>query len=183
MKTTLTKDDPKGWYLCDYVYDDCNFNFHAKGMLVQWTGDSLIYCGDLVHGNDWAGLSNFRPIGDEVFNEELQTLRAELDALRKQPYAIRKAEKPDCVGLWANRDGSVLEIYNVHTSPRHGPPYYHLGPIPVIPVEQQPPQVVTIRHEGKTYRAIPSDNPEYWTLLGDDGVTCGVAIGKVEAVQ
>ena len=78
MKSTLTSADPSGWYLCDYVYDDCNFNFCARGMLVQWTGNSLIYCGDLVQGNDWAGLSNFRPIGDEVFNEELRTLREEL---------------------------------------------------------------------------------------------------------
>lgn len=120
--------------------------------------------------------------------KQAEQLEAELARLKSQPYAIRQANEPDCEGLWRNCYGAIREWHETDLAGSNGfhyGPYHFIGPLPVIPVvvEQQPPKVVTINYQGKNMRAIPSDNPEYWTLLGDNGITCGVAIGKFEEVQ
>jgi len=57
------------------------------------------------------------------------------------------------------------------------PPYFYLGPIPVV-VEQQPPKVVRVwnKRTGRESLAIPQmrgNKPEYYLLLLADGTMGG----------
>lgn len=199
MKTTLTKDDPAGWYLCEFNGAERCFWWDGESMR-RWPGDEY---------STYMDYTNFRRLYTEAdvaaLNEELQSLRdqltccdhensdlsckvksleSKLAALRKQPYAMRKAEKPDCVGVWTNGFGE----WRVRTLDAPFPieTYYYLGPIPVFPVEQKPPQVVKVKHKetGEVCRAIPSPCGKWLGIIGDDGSYLGnESVDNWEAVQ
>jgi hypothetical protein len=181
VKTNLTSADPSGWY---------EFACNSLGRQVaHWDGQYLRGGGYTFYQPN---CRNFRRLYYEsdiaALREELTALRDEVKRLKSQPYVMRQANEPDCEGLWRNCCGAIREWHETDLAGSNGfhyGPYHYIGPLPVIPVvvEQQPPKVVTIKYQGKNMRAIPSDNPEYWTLLGDNGITCGVAIGKFEEVQ
>lgn len=183
MKTTLTKDDPAGWYLCDCL--------DSEGVRARWWSGNALKTWPT---DDWLckeRYTNFRRLYteedaaamgqrcDELFaaNQTLQfqvsTLASDLEKAKASPYHMRKADKPDCAGLWKMKDCDPFEEYHINGEYPEGP-YYYLGPIPVIPAEQKPPQVVRVKCKTNsiTMRAIPTANGTYM-LLSDDGLTCG----------
>lgn len=271
MKTTLTSDDPSGWYLCEFRgrtyarwWDGENFRRDPGGM--QY-GTPYAKIRRVITEHDVAALrqalaENEALVeesvkGAEQVNEELRTLRdelgkqkekwrildrdygirinernslqgklevcekyaasfqkqcddylgelrkareenatlqsqvdsllkqaeqleAELSRLKSHPYEMRRADRPDCEGIWLRIDEDRRHVRCVVTlacefSPG---PWYYLGPLPVLPVEQQPPKVVTIKckETGKESRAIPSfrgGSSEYYFLILDDGTMSG----------
>lgn len=184
MNSALTSADPSGWY---------EFACESLGRQVaHWDGQYLRGGGYTFYQPN---CRNFRRLFTEsdvaALREELTALRDEVKRLKSQPYEMRRADRPDCEGLWANREGSVLEIYNAKTSPSHAPPFYYIGPLPIIPVivEQQPPKVVKVRCKktGEVCRAIPrvvAGDALSYCLLNDDGTTkCFVTTNSVEEVQ
>lgn len=74
MKTTLTKDDPSGWYECRGEYDE------DYAIFLYWTGKELR--AHLDSGRLEGSYTNFRRLFTEsdvaALNEELRTLREEL---------------------------------------------------------------------------------------------------------
>lgn len=185
MKTTLTKDDPAGWYLCDCL--------ESGGVRARWwSGNAL----KVLPTDDWLcedrytnfrrlyteeEASNFGQCYDELFtaNQTLQfqvsTLTSDLEKLKAAPYPMRKADKPDCVGLWRDKDGVYYEATEQTLPHCCDYPTYYLGPIPVIPKEQKPPQVVKVKCKvnSLTYAAIPYGDD--FVLLNRDGTIAGNA--------
>lgn len=165
MKTTLTKDDPAGWYLCEKTSNN-------RETVIHWDGIEMRHIS-------WSHVvrpyMNFRRLilEDEVFalNEQLTERQKELAALKAYSYPMRKADAPDCVGLWVDNCEEVFWVDDLEEFDDSFPPYYYLGPIPVIPAEQKPPQVVTVRHKksGEVCRAIPSPCGSSLAVLNDDG--------------
>jgi hypothetical protein len=117
-----------------------------------------------------------------ALREELTALRDEVKRLKSQPYEMRRADKPDCLGLWYSSK-HFHNFYWLDTEEKLADvlgvkgPYYYLGPIPVI-VEQQPPRVVRVwnKRTGRESLAIPQmrgNKPEYYLLLLADGTMGG----------
>lgn len=183
MKTTLTKDDPAGWYLCEFNGAERCFWWDGE-KLRRWPGDEYLH---------YINYTNFRRLFTEEevagLNYELQKLRAanerlsatllessaELSALKAFSYPMRKADKPDCVGLWRDKDGVYYEATEQTLPHCCDYPTYYLGPIPVIPKEQKPPQVVKVKCKVNsiTMRAIPYGDD--FVLLNRDGTIAGNA--------
>lgn len=111
----------------------------------------------------------------ETYEKNNSELRAELSRLKSQPYEMRRADKPDCVGIWCDKEAEILTIEEPSelSFPFLHPPYFYLGPIPVV-VEQQPPKVVKVRckETGVTCDAIRSFNNCFWIPLTVDGLAC-----------
>lgn len=184
MKTTLTKDDPAGWYLCNCLEsEDVQARWWSGNALKVWPTDDWLCNKDRytnfrrLYTEEEA--SNFGQCYDELFtaNQTLQfqvsTLTSDLEKLKAAPYPMRKADKPDCVGLWISSQEHIFRVCDDSQcgSFTSNPPYYYLGPIPVIPKEQKPPQVVTVRNKksGQVFRAIPSTCGSSLAVLNDDG--------------
>lgn len=185
MKTTLTKDDPAGWYLCDCL--------DSEGVRARWwSGDALkMWPTDDYLCKD--PYTNFlRLYTEEEVKEKEQYLQAlevhrqnllrdnhrlldKLSALKASPYPMRKADKPDCVGLWLSLDKKSVFITHSDDEWVSTGDWYYLGPIPVIPAEQKPPQVVTVRNKksDEVFRAIPSPCGKWLGIIGDDGSYLG----------
>ena len=169
MKATLTADDPIGWYLCRRI--------HAKHLCCNWWDREHLRSSPLLGELNLSLYEDFRRLFTEsdvaALREELTALRDEVKRLKSQPYELRRADKPDCVGLWRNAHGDICKAKSDKDIDSFGeaPPYYLLGPIPVI-VEQQP-RVVTIkaREDGETCRAIPTKQGTYM-ILDADGCIC-----------
>lgn len=165
MKSILTSADPSGWYL--FV---CN---SLGTQVAYWDGQYLRGGGYTFYQPN---CRNFRRLYYEsdvaALNEELRTLREELSRLKSQPYEMRRADKPDCVGLWRNSVGQIVKVETEADILGYGncAPYHYLGPIPVI-VEQQPPRVVKVRCKktGEVCRAIPSPCGSSLAVINDDG--------------
>ena len=170
MKSTLTSADPSGWY-------GVRRSFQKKTSDVGfWTGKVLRTY--FVHDYVVTGRL-FTESGIAALREELTALRDEVKRLKSQPYEMRKADKPDCEGLWRNAHGDICKVKSEKDIDSFGeaPPYHYLGPIPVI-VEQQPPRVVRVwnKRTGRESLAIPQmrgNKPEYYLLLLADGTMGG----------
>jgi len=123
----------------------------------------------------------------ETYEKNNSELREELSRLKSHPYVMRRADKPDCVGLWRNVVGQICRVETESDLDGYGgcPPYYLLGPIPVV-VEQQPPKVVKVREKetGVTADAIVGNIKGLYTLLSLDGKACSVvSVDNWEEVQ
>lgn len=107
--------------------------------------------------------------------KQAEQLEAELSRLKSQPYEMRRAGKPDCVGLWRNAHGDICKVKSDKDIDSFGeaPPYHYLGPIPVI--VEQPPKVVKVKHKtsGEAFRAIPSPCGKWQAIIGNDGSFLG----------
>lgn len=195
MKTTLTSSDPEGWYLCKGHYDSLT-------KPLWWNGERL-HEHDWCNGEGWPELPlsryksfqlmttesdvaalndelrTLRERNDELFaaNQVLQfqvsTLTSDLEKVKDQPYEMRRADKPDCIGLWMSVDGDVYSIpleVQLQNYTWRGP-YHYLGPIPVV-VEQLPPKVVRVRHNGTGVEcdAVLSINGTFIVPLSKDGL-------------
>jgi len=163
MKTSLTAADPSGWYECSLLNDSSEFR------AIIWDGKQMLLGTNRILGP----YTNFRRLFTEsdvaALNEELRTLREELSRLKSQPYEMRLADKPDCVGIWCDKEAEILTIEEPSelSFPFLHPPYFYLGPIPVV-VEQQPPKVVRVRYMDNEYDAIRVRHFGF-VLLGHDG--------------
>lgn len=166
MKTNLTSADPSGWY---------EFACESLGRQVaHWDGQYLRGGGCTFYQPN---CRNFRRLYSEsdvaALREELTALRDEVKRFKSQPYEMRRADRPDCVGIWCDKEAEILTIEELSelSFPFLHPPYFYLGPIPVI-VEQQPKVVkVRCKETGEVCRAIQATSGTYM-ILEIDGRIC-----------
>lgn len=199
MEAKPPAGDSVGWYFCEQ--DWSNGSLYVR----YWTADRLIGGANHHDPAAWKGFQKLYT-EEEVSEAgaEIRKLRAELDEknviiekerrtvdnladkireLKEQleqqkanPRPLRKAEIPDCVGIWfdSSRDFWAVEdeadIANFHEE-NGVAPYYYYGPLMEIPQDQQPLKVVTVRCKatGKEFRAIPSLCQSVLAILNDDG--------------
>lgn len=164
MKTTLTSADPSGWYLCYCPTRDAQ-------SIGKWDG---CYLSNVLERRvTLSNYTNFRRLFSEddaaALREELTALRDEVKRLKSQPYEMRRADKPDCEGLWRNAHGDICKVKSDKDIDSFGeaPPYHYLGPVPVV-IEQKPPRVVRVRYMDNEYDAIRVRHFGF-VLLGHDG--------------
>lgn len=82
-------------------------------------------------GSDTRGLGGQ---SEKCIHLELNLLRSELAGLRSG--AMRRADKPDCLGIWVTQLGEFLIIdteLRLNDVKGEKAPYFYYGPIPVIP--------------------------------------------------
>lgn len=169
MKSTLTSADPSGWYECSLLNDSSGFR------AIIWDGKQMLLGTNRILGP----YANFRRLFTEsdvaALREELTALRDEVKRLKSQPYELRRADKPDCVGVWMDNCGGV-DKYDSDELEEMEPdwsPYYYMGPLPEVPVvvEQQPTKVVKVRNrkDAEVCQAIFSPCFSTLAIINDDG--------------